>query len=238
MVGFSMRQLRVDPEGALELYDRSLALHANCTQALALRGWALATAGRHDEAIGSLWQALRLSPFGPETFFTMSAMGCARLMARRFADAIKWTSRALRERPNFAPALRFQAVCLVELGRMGEARDTVSQLLQLEPGLRVSTLRQRAPIFDPELMNAFFGWPSQGGLAGVSVDFSSGMEVAMTYESRCLAGILLVLLPTVMFGGVSILSLLIGDPTYMQNPLRQDLWRAGTRMPASGSSWR
>ena len=30
-----------------------------------------------------------------------------------------------------------------------------------------------------------------------------------------------------MFGGVSILSLLIGDPTYMKNPLRQDLWRAG-----------
>ena len=49
----------------------------------------------------------------------------------------------------------------------------------------------------------------------------------MTYELRCLAGILLVVLPTVMFGGASILSLLIGDPTYMQNPLRQDLWRAG-----------
>ena len=38
----------------------------------------------------------------------------------------------------------------------------------------------------------------------------------MTYESRRLAGILLIVLPTVMFGGVSILSLLIGDPTYMQ----------------------
>jgi hypothetical protein len=49
----------------------------------------------------------------------------------------------------------------------------------------------------------------------------------MTQESRRLAGILLIVLPTVMFGGVSILSLLIGDPTYMKNPLRQDLWRAG-----------
>jgi hypothetical protein len=49
----------------------------------------------------------------------------------------------------------------------------------------------------------------------------------MTYESRCLAGILLIVLPTVMFGGVSILSLLIGDPAYMENQLRQDLWRAG-----------
>ena len=49
----------------------------------------------------------------------------------------------------------------------------------------------------------------------------------MTYELRRLAGILLIVLPTVMFGGVSILSFLIGDPTYMQNPLRQDFWRAG-----------
>jgi uncharacterized membrane protein len=49
----------------------------------------------------------------------------------------------------------------------------------------------------------------------------------MTYASRLLAGILLIVLPTVMVGGVSILSLLIGDPTYMENPLRQDLWRAG-----------
>jgi hypothetical protein len=61
----------------------------------------------------------------------------------------------------------------------------------------------------------------------MTVDVSNQMEAIMTYESRCLAGVLLVVLPTVMFGGVSILSLLIGDPTYMQNALRQDLWRAG-----------
>jgi len=49
----------------------------------------------------------------------------------------------------------------------------------------------------------------------------------MSPQSRKLAGILLILLPTVMFGGASLLTLLIGTPEYMQNPLRQDLWRAG-----------
>lgn len=49
----------------------------------------------------------------------------------------------------------------------------------------------------------------------------------MAPESRRLAGILLVILPTVVFGGVSILTLLINDPRYMENQLRQDLWRAG-----------
>jgi hypothetical protein len=50
----------------------------------------------------------------------------------------------------------------------------------------------------------------------------------MSPESRRSAGILLVILPTVIFGGVSILSLLISPHSgYMNNPLRQNLWRAG-----------
>jgi hypothetical protein len=49
----------------------------------------------------------------------------------------------------------------------------------------------------------------------------------MTRESRQVAGALLVFLPTVILGGVSILTLLIGDPAYTANRLRQDLWRAG-----------
>jgi hypothetical protein len=49
----------------------------------------------------------------------------------------------------------------------------------------------------------------------------------MSSESRASAGLLLVILPTVIFGGVSILTLLIRDPRYRQNPLRHQLWRAG-----------
>jgi hypothetical protein len=45
-------------------------------------------------------------------------------------------------------------------------------------------------------------------------------------ESRRLAGILLVLLPTVVAGGASLLAL-IDNPAYRANELRQDLWRAG-----------
>jgi TolB-like protein len=164
MVGFALWQLRVDLEGALELFDRSLALNANCPQAHALRGWALATAGRLDEAIASLSQALRLSPFDPEAFFTMAALGWTYLVAGRFDEAIKWTSRALRARPAFGPALRFHAASLVGLGRLEEARDVVGRLLRLEPGLTLSNLRQRAPIFDAKVMDAFLHALRRAGL--------------------------------------------------------------------------
>ncbi len=49
----------------------------------------------------------------------------------------------------------------------------------------------------------------------------------MTAASRRVAGVLLIVMPTVVLGGVSILSLLVNDPAYAANPLRQDLWRAG-----------
>ncbi len=49
----------------------------------------------------------------------------------------------------------------------------------------------------------------------------------MSHKSRRLAGILLIIFPTVIYGGISILNFLINDPAYIQNPLRQDLFRAG-----------
>ena len=49
----------------------------------------------------------------------------------------------------------------------------------------------------------------------------------MSPQSRLVAGIVLIIVPTVEIGGASILSLLIADPAYAQNDLRQDLWRAG-----------
>ena len=50
----------------------------------------------------------------------------------------------------------------------------------------------------------------------------------MAPASRRLAGILLVLVPAIAFGGASLLSLIVGEAAgYLDNPVRQDLWRAG-----------
>lgn len=52
----------------------------------------------------------------------------------------------------------------------------------------------------------------------------------MTRETRRLAGALMVVLPTVMVGGVSLLWLLTsGQPGYIDNPVRQG--RLGRRNP-------
>src|SRR5262250_122530 len=54
------------------------------------------------------------------------------------------------------------------------------------------------------------------------------MEEIMSRDSRMFAGILLVVLPTVMYGGLTILSFIMRNaPGFYDNPLRHDLWRAG-----------
>jgi drug/metabolite transporter superfamily protein YnfA len=50
----------------------------------------------------------------------------------------------------------------------------------------------------------------------------------MSKESRMFAGILLIVIPSVMYGGLTLLGLLTGNVRgYADNPLRQNLWRAG-----------
>ena len=50
----------------------------------------------------------------------------------------------------------------------------------------------------------------------------------LSEHSRRYAGWLIIILPTVIYGGTSLLSLLIDSGSgYHDNPLRQDFWRAG-----------
>jgi uncharacterized membrane protein len=50
----------------------------------------------------------------------------------------------------------------------------------------------------------------------------------MRRESKLLAGVVLITVPSVMVGGLTLLSQLVGRAAgYADNPLRQGLWRAG-----------
>jgi len=53
----------------------------------------------------------------------------------------------------------------------------------------------------------------------------------MSRESRMFGGILFIVLPTVAYGGCSLLGFLTTNaPGYADNPMRHDLWRAGHAM--------
>ena len=61
----------------------------------------------------------------------------------------------------------------------------------------------------------------------------------MSRETRMVAGVVLVTVPTVMFGGLTLLRELVTRATgYVDNPQRQDRGAPGTPTPASTWCWR
>jgi hypothetical protein len=58
----------------------------------------------------------------------------------------------------------------------------------------------------------------------------------MSSASQIIAGILLITVLAVEFGGLSLLAMLTRRiPGYLDNPLRQNMFRAGHAMPECGS---
>ena len=58
-------------------------------------------------------------------------IGVAHFFARRFEDAKVTLLQSLQEKPNWVPTFRFLASCYVQMGRLDEARETVTRLRTL-----------------------------------------------------------------------------------------------------------
>ena len=55
----------------------------------------------------------------------------------------------------------------------------------------------------------------------------------MTRDARLMSGIVLITIPTIQYGGYFLLTSLMNKSSgYMDNPLRQNFFRAGQRTPA------
>ena len=90
-----------------------------------------------------LHRAERVSPRDPRGWFVVTGIGMAHFFAERFDEAAMWTQKALIQNPRFTPALRFLAASLAKLGQRERAREVIQQVLEIEPNLTVSSLRNR-----------------------------------------------------------------------------------------------
>jgi TolB-like protein/class 3 adenylate cyclase len=139
-----------DPEQGGMLIDRALALNPNWAWAWLFGGWAKMWLGEPEVAIERLAHAMRLSPQDSQMFGMQAATAFAHFFAGRYSEAASWAEKALREQSNYYLAVSVLAASCALAERPREAQSATTNLRRLDPGLRVSNLREAFPIQRPE----------------------------------------------------------------------------------------
>jgi hypothetical protein len=98
--------------------------------------------GEPDAAIERVTHAMRLSPQDPQNFSMQTAIACAHVVAGRYAEALSSAKAELREWPdNYLLPICIAATSAALAGRLEEARKFMVRLRQIDPGLRISNLK-------------------------------------------------------------------------------------------------
>ena len=148
--GFALAHVVGDLDEGAACIDRALLLDPNLAIAWHFRGWVSCYLGQPEDAIERVGRAMRLSPFDPFNFLAQGAIAVSHFIAGRYDEASSWAQKAVREQPNFAPALRIFAASCAMAGRLEEAQKAMIGVRQLDPALRISDVRQVTPIRRPE----------------------------------------------------------------------------------------
>lgn len=124
-----------------------LAIDANPNEPLAwlLLGSMHSFKGEGGEAVAATEQAMRLSPTDPMRFFYDALGASACLSADQFDRAIELASRSLRVNRLHLSTYRVLAIAQVLSGREAQARQTIADLLRLDPSFSVSEFLRRSP---------------------------------------------------------------------------------------------
>jgi TolB-like protein/class 3 adenylate cyclase/predicted ATPase len=121
-----------DIDAMMALVDRALALNPNFARGWHVSGILRLDAGQLEIAIKHAENALRLSPRA-RVGTSLTMIGQAHFLARRFDEAAPKLSLAIHEDPSFTVPYRYLAACYAHMGRLAEARDIVSRLRALSP---------------------------------------------------------------------------------------------------------
>ena len=99
--------------------------------------------GEPEMAIDHLQRAMRLSPVDPLMFVMQAAMAMAHFIAGRDDEAFAWAEKSVQRNPFFAAATWTAAASAANLGRSEDAAKYVARLRQIEPGVTISTIKER-----------------------------------------------------------------------------------------------
>jgi hypothetical protein len=79
-------------------------------------------------------------------------------------EAITWAESALRERPNYLAAIRELAAASALAGHLPEAQKAMAHLRQIDPAMRVTTVKDWVPLRRPDDLKRLQEGLRQAGL--------------------------------------------------------------------------
>jgi len=162
--GYALARAIGDLDDGAAFIDRALVLNPNLFTAWLSSGWVKTYLGEPDAAISCLAYAMRLSPLDPFLFGVQEGIAFAHLFTGRYDEASSWAEKAIRENPNWVPAWRTAAASYALAARFEEARKAMARMRQLDPELRVSKLKDTAPLRRAEDLAKFAEGLRKAGL--------------------------------------------------------------------------
>jgi adenylate cyclase len=163
--GFVVAVCGRDYEAALAAFDRSFALSSSSALALGFSSIVRAWNGDDAIAVEHAERAIRLSPFDPLRYLPYVGLAYAHFAAGRFEETIAAASLATQSNPRFTVPQILHAAALGCLDRREDAKAVVQRLLELQPGLTVTTAILSARYVDPKNIVALGNALRRAGLS-------------------------------------------------------------------------
>jgi TolB-like protein/class 3 adenylate cyclase len=138
--GYALVYVVRDLEAA-GLIDRALVLNSNLAEAWFYGGWVKTWLGEPEAALERFARAMRLSPLDLWAIGMRAGTAFAHFFLGRYDEAASWAAMALQDNPDFQSGLRIAAASNAMAGRPEQAHKAMARLRQLNPALRVSTLK-------------------------------------------------------------------------------------------------
>jgi TolB-like protein/class 3 adenylate cyclase len=139
--GWALAFVVRDLEAGAGLIDRALVLNSNLAEAWFYGGWVKNYLSEPEPAIERFARAMRLSPLDPRVTAARAGTAHAHFFLGRYDEAASWAAMALQDNPDYQPGLRIAAASNAMAGRPEQAHQAVARLRQVNPALRVSTLK-------------------------------------------------------------------------------------------------
>jgi adenylate cyclase len=140
-----------DVKNGFDSTQRGVALNPSMPEGWGWFGWAQLVSGDPEACIESELRSQRLNPSGPTVPLAYDTLAWAYWQAGRYQDGLDTAHRLVAARPAYWPGYVTAALNAVELGRIDEARASISEARRVQPGVSLALLRRTVGVSRPAL---------------------------------------------------------------------------------------